>query len=407
MTLGWRTALFAAMPAAAGLPLYIHLPQFAATEMGLSLTAVGAILIGIRIFDLVQDPLLGWMVDRAPARRGQFAALSAFGLAIGFAMLFSVAPPIRADLWMTLALVILFTAYSLATILIYSQSVAIAEAGGAGGHFSIAGYREAGLIAGVVLAAIAPTVLAALGVAPYSGLGVLIAVVAVIAWSMTRPLWAIAPVALPRLRFAALREAGADYLLALAFANALPVALTSTLFLFFVGDRLGLPDQAGLFLILFFAAAGLSAPVWSALARRADPRRVLIAGMALAIVGFLGAGLLPPGASLGFAIICVVTGAAQGADMVILSALFAARLSAAGLPTGQTFGFWAFVSKGTLALAAIIVLPLLEARGYRPGGPNPQAAIDMLTFSYAVLPCVLKLAAVAMVVRLPSQEVAV
>jgi hypothetical protein len=69
----------------------------------------------------------------------------------------------------------------------------------------------------------------------------------------------------------------------------------------------------------------------------------------------------------------------------------------------QQLGGWRGI--GALALAAIIVLPLLEARGYRPGGPNPQAALDMLTFTYAVLPCFLKLAAVAMVARLPRQEV--
>ena len=58
-----RIGVFAAMLAAAGVPLYIHLPRFVTVEMGLSLTTLGAVLLGIRIMDFAQDPFLGWLTE--------------------------------------------------------------------------------------------------------------------------------------------------------------------------------------------------------------------------------------------------------------------------------------------------------------------------------------------------------
>lgn len=121
-----QVGLFAAMLASAGLPLYIHLPRYAVGEMGLSLSTLGAVLIAMRFFDLAQDPVIGRTIDRFPDRRSTFAAAAAAGLALGFAMLFVVAPPIHAVVWLVLSLAVLFTAFSTATILIYGQGVTLA-----------------------------------------------------------------------------------------------------------------------------------------------------------------------------------------------------------------------------------------------------------------------------------------
>jgi Na+/melibiose symporter-like transporter len=53
----------------AGVPIYLHLPRFATADLGLGLSLVGLILIGIRVMDFAQDPLLGRIVDRFPFRR--------------------------------------------------------------------------------------------------------------------------------------------------------------------------------------------------------------------------------------------------------------------------------------------------------------------------------------------------
>lgn len=50
---GLRVAMVAGFLASAGLPLYIHLPGFAA-QLGLPLATIGALLLAIRVFDCVQ-----------------------------------------------------------------------------------------------------------------------------------------------------------------------------------------------------------------------------------------------------------------------------------------------------------------------------------------------------------------
>ncbi|MCA0871072.1 MFS transporter [Seohaeicola saemankumensis] len=401
-----RAGLFAFMLAAAGLPLYIHLPRYAVTELGLSLSMLGAILIGIRVMDFAQDPLLGRLVDRFPRFRTGFAGLACAAMGLGFLALFSVSPLLRPDLWLVLTLVVLFTGYSLGAILFYSQSTAIAP--DAQALIRLAGFRETGTLVGVVLAALVPVILLQLAgpAAQYAGFGVLLALVCAGTFWVTRPLWRPDPPEGAALSLAGLMSSGGGQLLLLALVNSLPVAMTSTLFLFFVEDRLMLPGQAGGFLILFFIAAGVSVPLWTRLSDRFGVRAVLLPAMVLAVASFVWAAMLGPGAAVPFALVCIGSGAALGADMVILPVVFSATLRRAGLPAGQAFGLWFLAGKLALAVAAVVLLPALEVSGFTPGSLNDREALMSLSFAYAVVPCVLKLIAIALVFRLPREVLA-
>ncbi|OZA15727.1 MAG: hypothetical protein B7Y02_03670 [Rhodobacterales bacterium 17-64-5] len=74
------------------------------------------------------------------------------------------------------------------------------------------------------------------------------------------------------------------------------------------------------------------------------------------------------------------------------------------MPAGTAFGVWSFAQKISLALAAALVLPALQAFGFAPGQPNSGAALHVLTLAYAVLPCALKLLALALVARLKTGQ---
>ena len=126
--------------------------------------------------------------------------------------------------------------------------------------------------------------------------------------------------------------------------------------------------------------------------------------MPMAIAGFAGAALLVPGDLAGFALVTAVSGAAIGADMVLLPAMFSISLTRAGLNAAAAFGIWSFAGKLGLALAAFTMLPLLERSGFSPGQRNGESALATLNMAYAVIPCVLKLGALAMVLALPSKE---
>ena len=69
-------ALFAALLACAGLPIYVHAPKFYVDEYGVSLTALGAVLFGLRLLDVVQDPLLG-CCQKSCATSGGLQSVSA------------------------------------------------------------------------------------------------------------------------------------------------------------------------------------------------------------------------------------------------------------------------------------------------------------------------------------------
>ncbi len=399
-----RVSLYALMLAAAGIPLYIHLPRFAAVNLGIGLGVIGTALLVIRLIDLVQDPLIGWAIDRWPRGQMLFAATAALGLAVGFPLLFGLPNGASISALVSI-LILLFSAYSLGTILLYGRSATLAKQASAKELMTLAAFREGGQLTGVIIAAAAPALFVTLGASAqgYPAFGLFLGVLSIVTLAVTLPIWQRTPITGQGLSFAGLGQAGALRLLALALVNSLPVAITSTLFLFFVEDRLQLPGKAGPLLILFFLSAGLSVPFWAKLSNRIGPKQTLMIAMPLAILGFVGAALLAPGNLAGFALICLASGAALGADMVVLPAMFSVVLTRAGLNASAAFGIWSFAGKLGLALAAFFTLPLLERSGFTPGQANSAEALNTLTLAYAVLPCILKLGAFGMVLTLPTE----
>ena len=397
----------AAFLASASVPIYIHLPRYAA-ELGIGLGTIGTILLALRALDFVQDPFLGRMIDRFPNMRPMFAMLAFLGMGFGFLIAFVLQPDIFG---LVFGLALVFTAYSLGTILFYGQGAEVVGTQGQAAHLQFAGRREMGALVGIVLAAIAPGLLgASFGTLQgYVIFGLLLAIGAVVIWRLSRAFWV--PITVETTEdvtagqtWRALKHPRVVQLLMIAMFNALPVAVTSTLFLFFVEDRMQLPDLAGLFLVLFFLTAGISAPFWSKLASRFGARQVLVFAMCLAIAAFVGAYVLPVGAAWRFGLISALSGAALGADMVILPAVFATALVKERVPTGIAFGLWSFSAKISLALSAAIVLPILQGAGFTPAGPNTPEALRSLNLLYAVFPCALKVLALILVARLPDEQ---
>lgn len=382
--------VFAALLAAAGLPLYIHAPKFYVDQYGVSLAAMGAILFGLRLLDVVQDPLLGRLAGSLRGWRGVSATSAVIVMATCMICLFAVTPPIAPILWFAVMLAGVFSAFSFLTIIFYAQGVQTAPRLGPNGYLRLARWRETGALLGVCAAAVAPV---ALGGFDWFAFG--FGVFSVLALVMMRRQWkagaqvesGVAPV---------LRDTVARRLLLIALVNAAPVAVTSTLFLFFVESRLGAPDLAGPFLLLFFLSAAGAAPVWGHLATAYGARRVLIGAMCLSIVAFGFAIALGTGDVWAFAVICVASGAATGADMTLLPALFAHRMEHVAPGASGAFGLWSFVSKFTLALAALVVLPSLEMAGFVPGDRNDPDALLALSLSYGLLPCLLKVLAIGL-----------
>jgi Na+/melibiose symporter-like transporter len=204
-----------------------------------------------------------------------------------------------------------------------------------------------------------------------------------------------------------LRDRQFRWLLAVFAVNGIAAAIPATLFMFFASDGLQLPEYAGLFLVLYFFAAALALPGWAKLASRVGEASAWLVGMLLAVSAFVWTAQLESGALVSFAVICVLSGAALGADLALPPALLAGVIGAAGHSgqrEGAYFGLWSWMTKLNLALAAGISLPLLDWLGYAPGHASEEG-LRALVIGYALLPCGLKVCAGLLLWRSPLKQV--
>lgn len=400
-------SLFAALLAAAGLPIYIHAPKFYVDEHGVSLAALGAMLFGLRLLDVVQDPLLGKLSEKLRDQRAVTVAIGCAVIAVAMIGLFAIPPLLPPLIWFGLTLTLVFSAFSFLTINFYAQGVMKGTQLPGQGHFRLARWRESGALLGVCVAAVAPVALAAAFEAPFAWFALGFAVLAVFAAMAMRCEWNTAGLAASTGFGIVLKDKLARRLLLIALVNAAPVAVSSTLFLFFVESKLDAPGYEGPLLLVFFLSAALAAPFWGAMAERFGPKDVLILAMILAICSFGLTLTLGSGDWALFAVICVISGATLGADLTLLPAIFANRMARISPSAAEGFGLWSFVSKLTLAFAAVTLLPALERAGFQSGSAsqNTPEALALLALLYAAVPCVLKVVAIALLAVTDLREV--
>jgi glycoside/pentoside/hexuronide:cation symporter, GPH family len=402
MTFGTRQGLhygLLGLPLAfVALPLYVILPHHYATQFGVPLATLGALLLGARLLDAFIDPLLGKWSDRL--FRQSITAVLVFGacaavlLASGFAAL--LFPPLREGqallVWAGIWLVLTYAAYS--ALSIAHQSWGAMLGGDEAQRARIVGWREGWGLLGVVLASVSPTLWGLPATA------MLFAAALAIGWWF----WSQAqrPVATARHHPSNLwlpfRRAAFRRLLGVFMLNGIASAVPATLVLFFVQDRLQAPRQLEpAFLGSYFLCAALSLPLWMRAVRRIGLARTWLVGMLLAIAVFVFASRLHAGESMAFLAVCALSGIALGADLALPSALLAGVIADAGdrgQSEGAYFGWWNFATKLNLALAAGLGLPLLALFGYVPGARDAQA-LQALVVAYCLVPCALKLTAAA------------
>jgi Na+/melibiose symporter-like transporter len=193
---------------------------------------------------------------------------------------------------------------------------------------------------------------------------------------------------------APLADAHFRRLFAVFVCNGIASSVPATLVLFFIADVLHAQAQQGVLLALYFVAAAAGMPLWVRATARFGKVRPWLAAMALAIAALAWGAFLAAGDVVPFALVCIATGLAFGADLALAPALLADVVGREGRmhATGAYFGLWTLATKMNLALAAGIALPLLDALGYLPGN---AAVPRTLAWVYAGLPCTLKLVAVA------------
>ena len=385
----WRYALFSCALGMAGLPIYIHAPKYFVEQYEINLATLGLALLLLRSIDFFQDPLLGRLASSTLSRgSGPLWIATAF-MCVGMILLFAIPAVTSPILWFSISLIILFSGFSFAYIRIYAFGV---EAFGMDGQIKIAKWREAGTLIGICLAAAAPSILSLAGSNGYRNFAFLFCALIIIAtflmsadfsktfFKVQKQTTSIFP-----------KDVGLQRLLLFVFLNAMPVAVTSTLYLFYVDHVLGLEVMGGPLLILFFLSAAFSAPFWTRWAEHYGALQVLRVSMLVSILSFVWAYNLNGGEVIAFSIICFATGLSLGADMTILPAIFAKGLAKTKHDPNAGFGIWNFSNKLALALTAGILLPLMEFAGFETQDMRSSLSREVLTISYAIVPCGLKI----------------
>jgi GPH family glycoside/pentoside/hexuronide:cation symporter len=402
----------------AALPIYIHLPRLYGEFLAMPLTVLGAILLMARLVDAFIDPLLGSFSDRwqrarpLSGRRSLILlTLPAFGLGVWLLL----NPPRGAGVaWLSGTLALTYLGFSLLTITYQAWGADLAAS--TDNRSRLTASREGFGLVGVMLAATLPTwlspelprglALLALLFVPLLSASALVSVLGTRGMASQMPAASTntdpTPSVWHNLR-ATLAHRALRRLLIVFTVSGIAAALSATLVMFFVADVLGAPDQSGAFLATYFAAGLCGLPLW---VRWARWRGTLVAwrdGMLLACLAFSAAPFLGLGDTTAFFVICVLSGLALGADLVLPSTHLAELSARSPRATATYFGVWNFATKLNLALAAGIALPLLAAVGYAPGNTEPTNNVAALALFYGGLPLLGKLMAVTLLYRWQGQ----
>jgi glycoside/pentoside/hexuronide:cation symporter, GPH family len=404
------------------LPFYVVVPAFY-TQIGLPIAVVGQTLLVVRIVDALSDPLIGVLADRWRPRFGRRRAwVLAITPLVALAALALFRPPqdvSAAYLGIWGALLSVSWTGCLVPYMAWGAELSRSYAG----RTRVVAFRETMTVTGTLLALVLAAALPALGFDDQRAVLTAFAII-VAAGLPLAVLIAVGGVAEPAERSRTrldlhdglahmLRNRPFLRLLVAFFVNGLANGLPATLFLFFVGDRLGAPAAAGPLLVVYFVSGILGVPVWFVLARRTSKHRAWCLGMILATAAFAAAPLLGGGDVLAFAAVCVLTGLALGADVVLPPAIQADVIDLDTARSGEErsglyFAVWALATKLALALAVGLAFPILGTFGFDPAsGLRTASGLTTLALLYAGVPVLLKALAIALMWRFPLDAEAV
>ena len=399
----FRYASLAFPLAFAGMPLYIHAPDFYAAELGLGIGTIGMILLFVRLFDAVQDPLIGYLSDRFAPQRHRIVTGGVAMLAAGFAMLFYAVPVgVNLAVWFAVSMILATGGFSII-------GINLAMIGGfwqaeQKARNVISAWREALGLMGLLVAAVLPELLQRFTTAEYAYRFMVLVFLALagIAFILFRQFMRKCFGGLigrrrgqsdARLSFLRLLTGPDCLFFAVSFLTHLAAALPAVLVLFFIRDYLALEHLSGVFLLIYFVSGAALLPVWVKLAAYFGSYRAWLAAMLLAIATFYWAYFLPPGGNMWqYALVCALSGLALGADLALPPAIIASRITARQdeQTATQYYAVLTFLPKVALAVAGGVSFLLLDHLQFKAAGENTEAALGGLLALYALAPCIIK-----------------
>jgi GPH family glycoside/pentoside/hexuronide:cation symporter len=419
----WTLAAFAApcLPLAGlGLPLVVYLPEFYASEVGLSLAQVGFAFMAVRFLDMAFDPFIGGVMDRTRTRFGRFRPWFALGapiLMLATAMLFMPGPGVTTFyLWGWL--LVLYAGVSIATLSQLAWGASLSP--DYHQRSRVYAWWQGANVVGMILVLVLPTVLPRLGIKAHA------AAVGAMGWFVVLLLpitvaLAVLRVPEPRIQSAPERSGLAEYfkllrrptvarLLIVDFLVGAGPSITAALFFFFfVRVKDFDKGTASLLLLIYFVGGLIGAPIWTRLAYRIGKHRTLAVSGLFYAAATLGSNLIPPGAAPVAAVMMFLAGLPYSAGAFLLRAMMADVADEELLDsridrTGLLYALLSGTVKIASAAAVGITFPLLALLGFDAKATGVSTGLDGLTIMFTLGPAALALAASAIIAGFPLTE---
>lgn len=405
-----------ALPLAfAGLPLYIHMPDFYAGQFGIGLGALGIMLLFIRFIDAFQDPLIGFISDKFSKNRSAILNCGAACLMIGMAGLFLGPPVIELSMiWFGVFMVLATTGFSVLTININML----------GGFWSkdnservrISTWREAFGLLGLLMGALLPSILNSQFsernsfAVSFLIFGILMFLAFVLFQGFLKKYSkgqspAVGTHGISLALFSIIKGYDRRFF-SVCFLSYLAASIPAVLVLFFIRDYLQAEIYSGLFLALYFLSGAVFITVWSRVSNKNGAYKAWLFSMILSVITFIGAAFLSPGDVLAYGFICALSGIALGADLALPPAIIAGRVERQGRnhEASQYYAVLAFLPKVAMAVAAGFSLIVLDIFGFEARQENSADALTILLMTYAAAPCLVKMMAAGLLWNLIKKE---
>ncbi len=400
------------------LPFFIFVPTYYTKALGLDLALVGIVLSAIRLFDAVNDPMIGWMSDRIRPLFGRRRSWFLAGVPLTILGTWMIFVPGDNPSIFYLAMWGLLLSIGWSMVQLPYAAWGAELSGDYQMRSRLSGMREGLVVFGTLIAIILPILASGSQDIDASGLlslAIFVCLCLPLAAALT--VWRVPePKEHTRqsvgfvegMRF--LRKNTVFMRLLLSFfVNGLANGLPATLFLLFVGNVLNASAAQGPLLILYFLCGIAGVPIWLRISKRLGKHRTWCIAMILALPVFLLVLLLGDGDVWWFAIICVLTGLTLGADLTLPASIQADVIDIDTAATGEQrsglyFAFWGLATKASLALGVGLAFPLLSWAGFDAQTDNTSSALLTLALLYGGLPVLLKALAIGLMWNFPLDE---
>ncbi len=332
--------------AALGLPLAVYLPPFFAQDLGLGLVTVGLMFMLARIWDVITDPTIGYLMDRFPSRWGKRRHWIALSVPITIAGAFAIYMPPEAvsPFYLVAWLFVLYLGMTISSVTHQAWGADLTTSYHE--RSRIYGWREIIMSFGMLLVLIVPAVAEQLWnvdarqkVASMGWFLIISMPITVLLCLKFVPDKATTTQVHTRLAdVKAIFSTNPAYICCLiaVFLTFFATSATSGVLLFALKWVWGLEEQSSSLLLLFFLPAVIGAPLWMALSYRLGKPKALLIAMFYGSCCQLGLLFVPHNDIVSIAILFALMGAGVSSSPILLRSLLA-----------DTTDFDALQNKGT------------------------------------------------------------